>query len=110
MFPVRILTTYNNTTHSTITIKIKAVDAVKKEHHLFMAWHLWDSAKRDRTYPKIEEGSFVRIEINQKKTAKGHDPTFSKEKYKIVAIKDGGYFIPSYHKHRLWSRHELLLV
>ena len=103
-----VLTQYNNTTHS--TIKIKPADAVKKENHLFVAWHFWDSAKRDRKHLKNEEESFVRIAVNQKKTAKGHDPTFPKEKFKIVAIKDGEYFIPSYHKQRLWNRHELLLA
>ena len=77
---------------------------------MWVSWHLWDSAKRYRKYPKTEPLDYVRIKINQKKTAKGHDPTFSKEKHKVVAIKDGEYYIPSYHKHRLWSRHELLQV
>ena len=64
----------------------------------------------ERTYPTITEGSYVRIKINPKRTAKGHEPTFSKEKYKVVAITDNAYFIPSYHKHRFWLRHDLLLV
>ena len=82
-----ILTKYNDTTHS--TIKIKPVGAIKKRKHLFVAWHLWDSAKRDRTYPKIEPSDYVRIKINQKKTAKGHDPILTKDKYKVVAISYG---------------------
>ena len=64
----------------------------------------------DRKYPKISENDYVRIKINQKKTAKGHDPTFTKEKHKVVAIRNGEYYIPSYHKHRLFNRHELLKV
>ena len=72
-----IITKYNSTGHR--TIKIKPVDAAKNENHLFVAWHLWDSAKRGRTYPKIEPLDYVRIIIHQTKTAKGHDPTFSKE-------------------------------
>ena len=103
-----IINKYNNTEHS--TIKIKPVDATKKENHLFVAWHLWDSAKRGRKYPKISENDHVRIKINPKRTAKGHEPTFTKEKHKVVAIKNNEYYIPSYHKHRLFNRHELLKV
>ena len=50
-----ILIKYGNTVHN--TINIKPVDSVKKENHLWVSWHLWDSAKRDRTYPKIAAGS-----------------------------------------------------
>ena len=73
-------------------------------------WHLQNNAKKDRKYPKIQESDYVRIKINPKRAAKGHDPTFSKEKYKVVAIKDNEYYITSFHKHRMWLRHELLLV
>ena len=89
-----ILTEYNNTEHN--TINIKPVGAAKKENNLFVAWHLWNSAKRDRIYIEIEPLGYVRIKINQKKTSKGHDPTFSKEKHKVVAIKNGEYYIPNY--------------
>ena len=77
---------------------------------LWVNWHLQNNAKQERKYPNITEGSYVIIKIHPKRTAKGHDPTFSNEKYKVVAIKDNEYYIPSFHKHRLWLRHELLLV
>ena len=77
---------------------------------LWVMWHIQNNAKQERKYPKIVEGSYVRIKINPKRTAKGHDPPFSKEKYKVVAIKDNEYYIPSFHKNRMWLRHELLLV
>ena len=89
---------------------IKPVGAIKKENHLLIAWHLWDSAKRDRTYPKIEPSNYVRIKINPKRTAKGNDPTFTSTRHKVVAIKDGEYYLPGYHKQRLFNRHELLKV
>jgi hypothetical protein len=103
-----IIKKYNNTEHS--TTQIKPVEAVKKENHLWVSWHLWNNAKRQRQYPKISENDNVRIKINPKRTARGHEPTFTKEIYKVLAIKDGEYFIPSYHKHRLFNRHELLKV
>ena len=81
------ITKYNNTVHN--TLKIKPVDAAKTGNHLWVSWHLWNSAKRDRKYPKISQNEHVRIKINQKKTTKGHDPTFSKETHKVVAIKYG---------------------
>ena len=72
-----IINKYNNTEH--YTIKIKPVEAVKKENHLFVSWHLWGTAKRDRKYPKISENDHVIIKINPKRTARGHEPTFTKE-------------------------------
>ena len=103
-----ILNKYNNTEHT--TIKIKPVEAVKKENRMWIWWHLNNEAKRDRKYPKIDVGNMVRIKINPKRTAKGYEPTFSATRHKVVAIKDNEYFIPSYHKHRMWNRHELLKV
>ena len=73
-------------------------------------WHLQNNANKERKYPNIQESDYVRIKINPKRTAKGHAPTFSKEKYKVVAIKDNEYYIPSYQKHRMWLRNEILLV
>ena len=59
-----IIAKYNDTEHS--TIQIKPVEAGKKENHLWVSWHLNNSAKKDRTYPEIKEGDMVRIKINQK--------------------------------------------
>jgi ribosomal protein L21E len=103
-----ILNKYNNTEHS--TIKIKPVEAGKPYNRMWVWWHINNEVKRDRKYPKINVGNMVRIKINPKRTAKGYEPTFTKEVYKVVAIKDNEYFIPSYHKHRMWNRHELLKV
>ena len=63
-----ILTKCKNTTHS--TIKIKPVGAVKKGSHSWVSWHLWDSAKRDRKYPKTSQNDYVRIKINKRKQQK----------------------------------------
>ena len=104
----KILLKYNNTEHT--TIKIKPVEAVKKENRMWVWWHINNEAKRDRKYPKINELDYVRVKINPKRTAKGYEPTFSSTRHKVLAIKDNEYFIPSYHKHRLFSRHELLKV
>ena len=73
-----------------------------------MSWHLWNNAKRDRKYPEIKAGQMVRIKINPKRTARGHEPTFTKQIYKVLAIQDDEYFV--HHKQRMWNRHELLLV
>ena len=89
-----IVNHHKHTTNS--TIEIKPVDAVKPANHLWVSWHLLLHAKRCREYPKISKFAYVRIKINQKKTAKGHDPTFTSTRHKVAAIKDGEYFIPSY--------------
>ena len=48
-----IVTKYNNTTHS--TIEIKPVDAVKKENHLWVNWHLQNNSKNNRNYEEIKK-------------------------------------------------------
>ena len=77
---------------------------------MWVWWHLNNSAKRDRKYPKISENDNVRVKINPKRTAKGYEPTFTPTRHKVVDIKDNQYYILSYHKHRLFNRHELLKV
>ena len=77
---------------------------------MWVMWHSQNAATNARKYPKISEGDYVRIKINPKRTAKGHEPTFSSTKHKIASIKENEYYIPSFHKHRMWLRHELLLV
>ena len=59
-----IITKYNNTEHN--TTKIKPSDAVKKENHVWVNWHLQNNVKKDRKYPKIKEGDMVRVNIKKK--------------------------------------------
>ena len=56
-----IVTKFNNTEHN--TTKIKPVDAVKKDNHLWANWHLQNNATKDRKYPN--EGDMVRVNIKQ---------------------------------------------
>ena len=44
------------------------------------------------------------------KFAKGHEPNWSRERYKVVGIKGNQYLIPSINKDKLYLRHELLKV
>ena len=53
----------NNTEHNTIEIKLN--EAVKSENILWVNWHLQNSAKKDRKYPKINEGDMVRVNIKK---------------------------------------------
>ena len=103
-----IVTKYNNTEHN--TTKIKPLDAVKKENHLWVNWHLQNNATKDRKYPKINEGDMVRVNIKKNKFAKGHEPNWSSTRYKAVAIKGSQYLIPGISKDKLYLRHEPLKV
>ena len=59
-----IQTKYNNTEHT--TIQIKPVEAIKKENHLWVNWHVQNNAKQnDRKYPKINEGGTVSVDIKE---------------------------------------------
>ena len=54
-----IVNKYNGTEHN--TTKIKPLDAVNKESHLWVNSHLQNNAKKDRKYPKVNEGDMVRV-------------------------------------------------
>ena len=103
-----IVTKYSNTEHN--TTKIKPLDAVKKENHLWVNWHLQNNAKTYRKYPKINEVGMVRVNIKNNKLAKGHEPNWSSTRYKVVGIKGDQYLIPGINKDKLYLRHELLFV
>ena len=60
-----ILKQNNNTVHS--TIEISPNDALRPANALWVSWHLWNSAKRDRTYPEIKEGDMARANISKRK-------------------------------------------
>ena len=64
----------------------------------------------NRKYPKINEGDVVRVNIERNKFAKGHEPNWSRERYKVVGIKCNQYLIPGINEDKLFLRHELLFV
>ena len=43
-------------------------------------------------------------------SAKGHEPNWSREWYKVVGVKGNQYLIPGITKDQLYLRHELLKV
>ena len=69
-----------------------------KENHLWVNWHLQNNAKKNRKYTKINEGDMVRVDIEKGKFAKGHEPNWSRERYKVVGIKGNQYLIPNINK------------
>ena len=101
-----IVTKHKNTEHN--PTKIKPLDAVEKENNLCVNCHLQNNATKDRKYPKMNEGDMVRVNINQNKFAKGHEPNWSRERYKVVGIKGNQYLIPGMNKDKLYLRHEPL--
>ena len=90
--------------------KTKPLDAVKKRNHLWVNLHLQNNATEYRTYPKINEGDMVRVNINKHKFAKGYEPNWSRERYIVVGIKGNQYLIPGINEDKLYLRHELLKV
>ena len=91
-----ILTKYNNTEHN--TTKIKPLDAIKKKTIYGLIGIYRTMLKKDRKYPNINEGDMVRVNIEKKEFAKGHEPNWSSTRYKVVAIKGNQYLIPGVNK------------
>ena len=52
----------------------------------------------------------VRVNIKKNKFAKGHEPNWIRERYKIVGIKGNQYLVPGINTDKLYLRHELLKV
>ena len=53
---------------------------------MWVSWHLWNSAKRDRKHEETKKGDMVRIMIKKNKFDKAHTPNWSSEKYKVLGI------------------------
>ena len=103
-----IINKYNNTEHN--TIEIKPNEAVKPYNRMWVWWHLQNNSKKDKKYPKINEGDMVRVNIKKTKFSKSHEPNWSSTRYKVVDVRGNQYFIPSINKSKLYLRHELLKV
>ena len=63
-----------------------------------------------KTGNMVNEGDMVRVNIQNKKFAKGHEPNWSSTRYKVVGIKGNQYLIPSINKDKLYRRHEFYKV
>ena len=76
---------------------------------LMVAFNLWNNAKRNRQYPKLEVGDEVRIMIKKQSHTKGYFPKWSTEKYKITYINGNPYLVND-NKRKVYYRNELLKV
>ena len=84
--------------------------AKSPSNFLWVAWHLQNAAKKHRKYTEIKN-DYVRVNIKPKPgITKGHHPTYSSIKHKVISITDNGYLSGIMHKKKVSHRHELLLV
>ena len=104
-----IVKKYNNTEHH--VIKIKPIEATKKEKFFWVSWHLHDNAIRQRKYPKILINDLVRVNIKPKHgITKGHDPRWSSEKYKVLRVDGNSYLLDHPTRKKVFLRHEIRKV
>jgi len=108
-----IITKYNSTEHS--TIQIKPNEAGEKRNHLWVNWHLQNTAKKNRKHPDIKDGDMVRFKLKPSIGTKSHEPKWSSTRHKVVGDSTNNqYYLPSiaveYRKSKMWLRHELLKV
>ena len=59
---------------------------------------------------RLMKGIWSELTLTNNKLAKGYEPNWSRERYKLVGIKGNQYLIPGIHKDKLYLRHELLKV
>ena len=110
---INIIKRQNSTEHS--VTQIKPTEAGNKENHLWVNWHLQNSAKKNRKHPDITNGDMVRYKLKPSIGTKSHEPKWSSTRHRIVGNStDNQYYIPSVavdnRKTKLWMRHELFKV
>ena len=108
-----IIKKQSSTEHS--VTQIKPAEAGNEEDHLWVNWHLQNSAKKNRKHPDITNGDMVRYKLKPSIGTKSHEPKWSSTRHRIVGNStDNQYYIPSVavenRKTQLWMRHELLKV
>ena len=85
-------------------------NATKNSNKIEVWLNIYNKSQDNKRYEKIEIGDKVRVALKQKPFTKAHDPRFSKEVYRVIAISEDGYMINNPDHKRLWLRHELRLV
>ena len=89
-----IIKKYNSTERN--TIQIKPNEAVKQENHLWVSWHLQNSAKRNRKHPEIEKGDMVRYKLKPSIGTKSHEAKWSSTRHKDACNKRWSIFDSKY--------------
>ena len=52
-----------------------------------MAWHLQNTAKKNRKYTEIKTSDYVRVNVKPKPgITKGHHPTYSSTKHTVISV------------------------
>ena len=103
-----VLRKYNTTPHS--TIKLTPNEAHNPENRFKVLVSIRKKAQWNRSYPKLEVGSLVRTRVKQHTFKKGYTSSWSDKVFEVTFIKDGQYLINDANRHRVWNRHDLLLV
>ena len=103
-----VLRKYNNTPHSSTSLTPN--DGHKPENKFRVSVHIRKKAQWKRSYPKLEVGSFVRTRVKKHTFKKGFHSSWSDKVYQITYINDGQYLINDNLRHRVWNRHDLLLI
>ena len=110
-FVYEIILTYNNKLVHSVT-KFTPSDARKESNRLEVKNNMELKAKRNRTYPDVNVGDYVKI-FHKKTTAKGKQQVsyFSKEKHEILSIvKQHGQSFYKVDGQRPLLRNEMLKV
>ena len=103
-----IFNKYNSTEHS--VTQIKPTEAGNEENHVWFNWRLQHNAKSNRKYPELKAGDMVRVHIQPKPGAKGHEPKWSSTRHIVIRIDGNKYLIDYLPKKKMFLRHELLKV
>ena len=105
----KVIHKYNYDTVSTAH-NLTPYNATKDSNKIEVWLNIYNKSQDNKRYEKIEIGDKVRVALKKKTFTKGHDPRFSKEVYRVIAISEDGYMINNPDHKRLWLRHELRLV
>ena len=100
-----ILTTYNNTKHSTTGV---TPHEAKREDNIFKAWlNIKNKTEFNRKCPPLSVGNFVR-NYEPPKHTKCYKSVWSSKVYNITFMNENGYLIYDYYKNKVYQRNKIL--
>lgn len=105
----KVIHKYNYGTTSTAH-NLTPYEATKDSNKVQVWLSIYKKSRDNKRYEKIQVGDQVRVMLKKKTFTKAHDPKFSQEVYRVIAVGEDGFLINNPDHKRLWLRHELRLV
>ena len=66
--------------------------------NLTVSLKIWPKSKKEKVYPELKVGSYVRVMLTKVSKTKGYMPKWFTDTYKVTFIKDRSYLVGNIKK------------